>query len=126
MSHEDAWLAWRGNKPYPRQCHKPTIVEFYNMAPIVVSPWPNSPDVARLVQDRLSRVQQQFLACSPNTIRDLRTVVDELSTISKTCDRVLNDIETREEESDVVTAFKELEAALDWAKCMFSCLKLTG
>jgi hypothetical protein len=99
-----------------------TIVVFYDMAPIIVSPWPSSPDVARLVQDRLSRVQQQFPACSPNTLSDLRTVVNELSTISKTCDRVLNDIETRGEEIDVVTAFKDVEDALDWAKCMFSCL----
>jgi hypothetical protein len=123
MSHKDAWLAWRGNTTHPRQYRKPTIVAFYDMAPIIVSPWPSSPDVARLVQDRLSRVQQQFPACSPNTLSDLRTVVNELSTISKTCDRVLNDIETREEETDVVTAFKEVENALDWAKCMFSCLK---
>jgi hypothetical protein len=99
-----------------------TIVVFYDMAPIVVSPWPSSPDVARLVQDRLSSVQQQFLACSPTRLSDLRKVVDELSTISKTCDRVLKDVEMREEETDVVTALKELEAALDWAKCMFSCL----
>ena len=53
-------------------------------------------------------------------------VVNELLTISKTCDRVLNDIETREEETDVVTAFKDVEDALDWAKCMFLCLKLIG
>ncbi|CAE7219828.1 hypothetical protein PTTW11_11226 [Pyrenophora teres f. teres] len=116
MLHKDAWRAWRGNTPYPRQYRKPTIVVFYDMAPIIVSSWPSSPDVARLVQDRLSRVQQQFPACSPNTLSDLRTVVNELSTISKTCDRVLNDIETREEETDVVTAFKDVEDALDWAK----------
>jgi hypothetical protein len=126
MSHKDTWLAWWGNMPHPRHFHEPTIVVLYDMAPIVVSPWPSSPDVARLVQDRLSRVQQQFLACSPTRLSDLRIVVDELSTISKTCDRVLKDIETREEETDVVAAFKELEAALDWAKCTFSCLWKAG
>jgi hypothetical protein len=92
------------------------------MTPVVVFPLPGSPDVARLVQDRLSRVQQQFLVCSPTRLSDLRIVVDELSTISTTCDRVLKDIETREEETDIVTTFNELEAALDWAKCMFSWL----
>ncbi|KAF1973263.1 hypothetical protein BU23DRAFT_598989 [Bimuria novae-zelandiae CBS 107.79] len=86
------------------------------MAPPAFFALPNSPDVARLVQDRLSRVQQRFSACSPSTLSDLRTVVDELSTISKTCATVLDDIETQEGETDVATAFKELEAALDWAK----------
>lgn len=89
------------------------------MAPPTFFALPNSPDVARLVQDRLSRVQQQFSACAPSTLSDLRTVVDELSTVSKTCAAVLDEIETQGGETDVATAFKELEAALDWAKCMF-------
>jgi hypothetical protein len=124
MSHEGA-LGLHGGATHLARAggHKPTTVLFYNMAPMVVSPWPSSPDVARLVQERLSRVQQQFPARSPNTLSNLRTVVDELSTISKTCAEVLNNIETREEETDVVTAFRELEAALDWAECMFSCPK---
>lgn len=91
------------------------------MAPLVFSALPGSPDVTRLVQNRLSRVQQQFPTCSPSTLSDLRIVVDELSTISKTCATVLEDLETQDSETDVATAFKKIEAALDWAKCMFPC-----
>ena len=84
---------------------------------MIFSPFPGSPDLSRLVQRRLSGVQQQFSACRPSTLSELRVVVDELSTISKTCTAVLEDIETREERGDVATAFKEIEAALDWTEC---------
>jgi hypothetical protein len=122
MSHKDA-LGLHGGAKYLicTDNNTPTKVPSDDMEHTIISPWPNSPDVAGLVHDRLSRIQQQFSDNSPSTLSNLRTVVDELSTIAKTCATVLDDIETRDEGTDVVTALKELQAALDWAKCMFPC-----
>jgi hypothetical protein len=122
MSHKEALGLHGGVTRLIRTDNpKPAIIPFYDMAPSMFSALPNSPDVARLVQDRLSKVQQQFPACCPSTLSDLRIVSDELSTISKTFATIVEDLETQESETDATTAFKKLEAALDWTKCMFPC-----
>jgi hypothetical protein len=81
-------------------------------------PFPGSPDLGRLVQDRLKIVNQQFSALAPDTLNDFRIVADELSTIARICQTTINRLEAQSETYNAVEAFKDTERALDWARCM--------
>jgi hypothetical protein len=81
-------------------------------------PLPGSPDLGRLVQDRLKKVQQQFPALYPSTLDDFRVVTDRLSAIAEACQAVTKRLETQDGTYSAAEAFKELERTLDWAECM--------
>ncbi|OAL45884.1 hypothetical protein IQ07DRAFT_648051 [Pyrenochaeta sp. DS3sAY3a] len=79
-------------------------------------PFPSSPDLGRLVQDRLKTVNQQFPALAPDTLDDFRIVADELSSIARICQTTINRLAAQSETYNAVEAFKDTERALDWAK----------
>lgn len=83
-----------------------------------IYPFPRSPDLGRLVQDRLKIVNQQFPALTPNTLDDFRIVADELSTIARVCQTSINRLAAQGETYNAIEAFKDTERALDWAGCM--------
>jgi hypothetical protein len=83
-----------------------------------IYPSPRSPDLERLVQDRLKIVNQQFPALAPDTLDDFRIVADELSTITRVCQTTINRLAAQSEIHNAVEAFKDTERALDWAGCM--------
>lgn len=76
-----------------------------------------SPDLGRLVQDRLRKVHQQFPASCPRTLGDFRVVADKLSAIAEASQAVTKRLETQDGTYNAAEAFKELERALDWAEC---------
>ncbi|KAJ4985108.1 hypothetical protein SVAN01_09411 [Stagonosporopsis vannaccii] len=79
-------------------------------------PSPGSPDLGRLVHDRLKIVNQQFPALAPDTLDDFRIVADELSTIARTCQTTINRPVAQIETYNAVEAFKDTERALDWTE----------
>jgi hypothetical protein len=83
-----------------------------------IYPFPGSPDLGRLVRDRLKTVNQQFPALVPDTLDDFRIVADELSTIARVCQTTINRLAAQSETYNAVEAFKDTERALDWAECM--------
>jgi hypothetical protein len=83
-----------------------------------IYPFPRSPDLGRLVQDRLKIVNQQFSALAPDTLDDFRIVADELLTIARICQTTINRLAAQTETYNAVEAFKDTERALDWAECM--------
>ncbi|CAN9407359.1 unnamed protein product [Alternaria alternata] len=80
-----------------------------------IHPFPGSPDLGRLIQDRLKIVNQQFPALAPDTLDDFRIVADELSTIARICQTTINRLPAQSETYTAVEAFKDTERALDWA-----------
>ena len=71
-----------------------------------------SPDLARLVQDRLQKVQEGFPALCPSTLDELQVVADKLSAIVKR-------LEADSSRQDAAAAFKQIKQALDWTECTF-------
>jgi hypothetical protein len=82
-----------------------------------VFPLPGSPDLGRLVQDRLNNVHQQFPALCPRTLDDFRVVAERLSAIADVCRTVTNRLAAQDEKYNAAAAFKQVERALDWADC---------
>ncbi|KAH8633065.1 hypothetical protein IG631_11699 [Alternaria alternata] len=91
-----------------------------------IHPFPGSPDLGRLIQDRLKIVNQQFPALAPDTLDDFRIVADELSTIARICQTTINRLPAQSETYTAVEAFKDTERALDWAGCMNFTMNVTS
>ena len=72
-------------------------------------PLPN--EVCCLVQDQLLEAPRT------NTLNDLRTTIDTLSTLTSACESVLADISERRQETDLHTAVEEIRNVLTWTKC---------
>jgi hypothetical protein len=96
--------------PFPPRISAMVLPDIY--------PFPHSPDLGRLVQDRLKIVNQQFPALAPNTLDDFRIVADELSSIAHICQTTIGRIAARSGTHNAVEAFKDTERALDWVGCM--------
>ena len=79
---------------------------------------PISNELYRLVQDQLSEAPRT------NTLNDLRTTTEALSTLTSACESVLADISARGQETDLHTAVKEVRNVLTWTKCS-STISLT-
>jgi hypothetical protein len=91
-----------------------------------IYPFPHSPDLGRLVQDRLKIVNQQFPAWAPDTLDDFRIVADKLSTIAHICQTTIKRLAAQSETYNAVKAFKDTERALEWAECMDSTKNFTS
>jgi hypothetical protein len=78
-----------------------------------------SPDLARLVQDRLQKVQEGFPALCPSTLDELQVVVDKLSEIAEVCQAVTKRLEADSSREDAAAAFKQINQALDWTECTY-------
>lgn len=70
-----------------------------------------SQKLCHLVQGQLTK------ASRTNTLDDLTTMIETLSTITSTCESVLADISRRGQESDAFTAVEEIENVLTWDNC---------
>lgn len=88
------------------------------MASINFYPLPGSPDLGRLVQDRLKKVHRRFPALCPSTLDDFRVVADELLTIANVCQTVTKRLAAEKHVYNAAEAFKQIERTLDWAECM--------
>lgn len=64
-----------------------------------------------LVQDRLSE------ALRTNTLDDLRTITETLSTLTSAYESVLADISARGQETDLYITVKGKRNVLTWTKC---------
>jgi hypothetical protein len=76
------------------------------MASLRVLPLPGSPDIGRLVQDRLTQLHQEFPALCPRTLDDLRVVADKFSTIADVCQTVTKRLAEEDHNYDAAEAFK--------------------
>jgi hypothetical protein len=81
-------------------------------------PLPGSPDLGRLVQHRLEKVQQGFPALRPTTLEDFHVLADKVSTIAQACQTVTQRLEAEGSGHDAAAAIKQVENDLDWAECM--------
>ncbi|KAF1346321.1 hypothetical protein EJ07DRAFT_185780 [Lizonia empirigonia] len=79
-------------------------------------PLPGSPDLGRLVQYRLEKVQQEFPALRPTTLEDFQVLADKVSTIAQACQTVTKRLEAQGGRHDAATAFKQVQNELDWAE----------
>ena len=79
---------------------------------------PISNELYYLVQDQLSKTPRT------NTLDDLRTMAETLSTITSACESVFTDISARGQEIDLRTAVKGTRNVLTWTKCS-STIRLT-
>jgi len=73
-------------------------------------PLPISNELYRLVQDQLSEAPRT------NSLDDLRTTVETLSTLTNACESVLTDISARGEKTDLRTAVDRVRNVLSWTK----------
>ncbi|OBT94396.1 hypothetical protein VE01_07775 [Pseudogymnoascus verrucosus] len=69
-----------------------------------------SNELYRLVQDQLSEAPRT------NTLNDLKTTIETLSTFTGACESVLTDISSRGQETDLRTAVEGIRNVLTWAK----------
>ncbi|OBT40524.1 hypothetical protein VE00_09006 [Pseudogymnoascus sp. WSF 3629] len=69
-----------------------------------------SNELYRLVQDQLSEAPRT------NTLDDLRTTTETLSTLTTACESVLADINARGQETNLHTAVAEIKNVLTWTK----------
>lgn len=84
-------------------------------------PLPISNELCRLVQDQLSEVPRT------NTLNDLKTTIETLSTLTRACESVLADISAPGQEADLPTAVKGIKNVLTWTKCSSTtCLPRQG
>ncbi|KAF1922283.1 uncharacterized protein M421DRAFT_427070, partial [Didymella exigua CBS 183.55] len=86
------------------------------MTQLRFSPLPGSPDLARLVQDRVEKVQQGFPALCPSTLEDFQVLADKISTIAQACQTVAKRLEAQGSRHDAATAVKQVKNDLDWAE----------
>ncbi|KAH0566167.1 hypothetical protein GP486_000435 [Trichoglossum hirsutum] len=77
-----------------------------------------SHQLGRLVQAQLLKVGQRTSTRRPETLGDLRSMVDALSSLSDICIAVLDDIRTREQERELSTAVREIENVLGWTELL--------
>jgi hypothetical protein len=80
-------------------------------------PLPGSPDLARLIQKRLDKVQRQFPALCPRTLEDVCVLTEKLSAITKVCDTVTDKLVARNGPDSAADALQQIEHALDWLDC---------
>lgn len=83
-----------------------------------------SPDLERLVQNRLKIVNQQFPASAPNTLEDFRTMADALPSIARKA--AVKKLVAQNEMVNAAQAFEDNERALDWARCMYLTKNVTS
>ena len=76
-----------------------------------------SHQLERLVQAQLLKVEQHTRTRRPETLDDLRAMVDVLSSLSDICMVVLDDYRTRRRESKLSTVIREIENVLEWTEC---------
>lgn len=81
-------------------------------------PLPISNELYCLAQDQLSETPRT------NTLNDLRTTIETLSTLTSACKSVLADINVRGQETDLRTAVEGIRNVLTWTKCS-SATRLT-
>ncbi|KAF2477137.1 uncharacterized protein BDR25DRAFT_339154 [Lindgomyces ingoldianus] len=75
-----------------------------------------SQQLGRLVQAQLLKVGQRTSTRRPETLGDLRAMVDALSSLSDICITVLDDIRARGQERKLSTAVEEIENVLEWTE----------
>ena len=75
-----------------------------------------SHQLERLVQAQLLKVEQHTRTRRPETLDDLRAMVDALSSLFDICMAVLDDNRTRGQESELSTVMKEIENVFEWTE----------
>jgi hypothetical protein len=79
---------------------------------------PVSDDVARIVQDHLSKVHRQLLVPYSETFDDFEAVVDKLAVVIERCRFVRDMLKARGATYNGADAIEHLEHVLDWDECM--------
>lgn len=98
------------HKTHLTQDHTTTLHTFLTM--------PVSDDVARIVQDHISKVHRELPVSYSETFDDFEAVVDKLAVVIEGCRFVRDMLKARDATYNRAEAIKHLEHALDWDECM--------